>query len=75
MQTVLQAHELRACGQCRCYNRAGCLAGAIIGAVVFGLIAVALFVWLLLRLKRQRAAQQAYYNQQVQLAPPAVRSL
>lgn len=60
------------CVQCRCYDRTGCLAGSIIGAVIFALIALGLLVCLLLRLKRQRAAQQAYYNQQVQLASLAV---
>jgi hypothetical protein len=46
--------------------------GSIVGAVIFGLIALGLLVCLLMRLRRQRAAQQAYYNQQVQLAPLAV---
>ena len=46
--------------------------GSIVGAVIFGLIALGLLVCLLMRLRRQRAAQQAYYNQQVQLGPLAV---
>lgn len=43
--------------------------GSIVGAVIFALIALGLLVCLLMRLRRQRAAQQAYYNQQVQLGP------
>lgn len=58
-----------------CYNRAGCLAGSIIGAVVFALIALGLLICLLVRLKRQRAANAAYYQQNQQgytgnAAPP-----
>lgn len=36
-------------------------AGAIIGSVLFGLVAIALLTWLLLRMRRQRAAAAAAY--------------
>lgn len=50
-------------GYASCADRTGCIVGSIVGAVVFFLIALALVICLVVRVKRQRLAAQAqpYY--------------